>query len=420
MKIIKPTIITACLICLIVVTLLPMSLAAQDYNFIDQTKNIIIDPNNTLTQFYKNLNLLSLNAGNTTTGKEPIQVPIIHFGDSHTQGGYMTEVTRRSLQRKFGNAGRGFVTPLKLSRSNEPRDYSISSNTTFITTRIVSRKKYNTSGICGISLKPTNPNAQFKITLLETPDDPLTYNFTRIHALHSPNAPLITASKEILCNNSISTNNTNQCETVIYLKQPQNKVVLETYAHNEFASGEFYGFSLENNENGILYHTIGVNSATYHHWGRLQAPAMQSASLHPKLIIISLGANETVARNVEKEKLYRQIDSFVSKLKAANPKTPIILTTPIETMRRISGRTYPNTSYKDVVEVIKKYSAENNVACYDMYSIMGGANSSKKLEKEGLLRPDKIHFTIEGYTIQGKLLYNALLNSYERYIRENN
>lgn len=412
--------ITAFLCGAIVIALVPIKLYAQEYNFIDTTKNTITDPNKTLTQFYQTLRRLSVNEGATITNEEPLQVPIIHFGDSHTQGGYITEVARRNLQRKFGNAGRGFITPLKLSRSNEPRDYSISSNTTFTTTRIVSRTKHNTSGICGISLKPTNPNSQFKIKLLETPDDPLTYNFTRIHALHSPNAPLITAPKEMLCPHAISSNNTNQCETVIYLKQPLDKVVLKTYAHDEFASGEFYGFSLVNNKNGILYHTIGVNSATYHHWGRLQAPANQSASLHPELIIISLGANETVARNVEKEKFYLQIDSFVSKLKEANPKTPIMLTTPIETMRRSSGKTYPNTSYKDVVDVIKKYAADNRIALYDMYDIMGGDNSSKLLEKEGLLRPDRIHFTIEGYALQGKLLYNALLNSYERYIRENN
>ena len=420
MKILKKLPSTALLCCIAIIALMPVKLYAQEYSFIDNAKNTITDPNKTLTQFYKNLGLLSKSAGKTIADTVPLQVPIIHFGDSHTQGGYITEVTRRNLQRRFGNAGRGFVTPLKLSRSNEPRDYSISSNTTFTATRIVSRTNYNTSGICGISLKPVNPNSQFKITLLDTPDDPLAYDFTRIHALHSPNAPLITAPQELLCDNSISTINTNQCETVIHLKQPLNKVVLKTFSHDEFSSGEFYGFSLENDNNGILYHTIGVNSATYHHWGRIKAPADQSATLHPGLIIISLGANETVARNVEKERLYTQIDSFVSKLLIANPKTPIILTTPIETMRRISGRTYPNTSYKDVVEVIKKYATEKKIAFYDMYAIMGGDNSSKLLEKEGLLRPDKIHFTVEGYKLQGKLLYNALLNSYERYIRENN
>lgn len=32
------------------------------------------------------------------------------------------------LQKTFGNAGRGLIVPLKLAKTNEPRDYSIISD----------------------------------------------------------------------------------------------------------------------------------------------------------------------------------------------------------------------------------------------------------------------------------------------------
>ncbi len=389
------------------------------YHFVNTSRNFISDPHGTLNLFYDNLKILSSLKGAETTNSEPIQIPIIHFGDSHTQGGYGTEVTRRQLQRKFGNAGRGVVTPLKLSRSNEPRDYSISSNTSFVATRIVSRTTTNNAGITGICIKPNNTNSQFQISLIDTPDDPLHYDFTRVRALHSPNAPLITTDTQNINQNSFNESH-NDCETIIELEKPCNKITLQTYAHNNFKAGEFYGFSLENNHNGVIYHSIGVNSATYRHWGLLTKPAQQSAVLCPKLIIVSLGANETVARNVEKDVVYQQIHSFIAKLRVANPKTPIVLTTPVETMRRSNGRNYPNKSYVEVTEVIKQYAVDKKLAFYDLYNIMGGANSSLLLEQEKLLRPDKIHFTIEGYKLQGNLLYSALINSYDRYIRENN
>jgi hypothetical protein len=44
---------------------------------------------------------------------------------------------------------------------------------------------------------------------------------------------------------------------------------------------------------------------------------------------------------------------------------------------------------------------------------MGGKNSILEWQKESLARRDLIHFTKEGYELQGKLLYEALMHHYE-------
>ena len=35
------------------------------------------------------------------------------------------------------------------------------------------------------------------------------------------------------------------------------------------------------------------------------------------------------------------------------------------------------------------------------------------------MRPDRIHFTPEGYTLQGRLLGEAILSAYNQYLRNN-
>ena len=59
-------------------------------------------------------------------GKDTI-IHIVHLGDSHIQAGYYSGKTMRLLHATFGNAGRGFIAPLKLNRTNEPADYFIRS-----------------------------------------------------------------------------------------------------------------------------------------------------------------------------------------------------------------------------------------------------------------------------------------------------
>lgn len=54
-------------------------------------------------------------------------VSIVHIGDSHIQADISTGTTRELLQYDFGNAGRGLVSPLKMSGTNEPLDYTFQS-----------------------------------------------------------------------------------------------------------------------------------------------------------------------------------------------------------------------------------------------------------------------------------------------------
>ena len=50
------------------------------------------------------------------------RVNILHIGDSHLQGGYLTSELRKLLQNKFGHAGRGLIFPYQLVKTNAPFD----------------------------------------------------------------------------------------------------------------------------------------------------------------------------------------------------------------------------------------------------------------------------------------------------------
>ena len=49
---------------------------------------------------------------------------------------------------------------------------------------------------------------------------------------------------------------------------------------------------------------------------------------------------------------------------------------------------------------------------WDLCSIMGGLESMKKWEEEGLSQKDKVHFTKRGYNLVGNLFFDAFLRAY--------
>lgn len=381
------------------------------YPFINIASDTIIDPNGSMDSFLGQLLQLS-DSGNVSL----LQVPILHYGDSHIQAGYLTEIVRRRLQLVFGNAGRGMVVPLKLASSNEPRDYSISSPNRFESAKVVNRGILAFGpGVSGVAIKSELP--VFNISAHDIPEDSIDYKFNRVVVFHDSLSPMITAKPELMADN-YGSDIFYGYTTNIELADPAKEIELYTYKDKQFSNGPFYGFSLENNNSGILYHALGVNSACYLHWGLRDQVARQSVALNPSLIIISMGSNEAAGRNFIESVFLREVDTFVSQLRSANPNTPILITSPVEVMRRSNGRYTPNTNFTLVSMALNKYCIQNGLAYLDLFHIMGGVNSSRLLDDANLLQRDRIHFTIEGYTLQGLLIFNAIINDYLKYDRK--
>ena len=60
---------------------------------------------------------------------------ILLIGDSHIQGGYISEVLRNYFQNNYGNAGRGLVFPYPLANSNGNLDFEAYTNIAWHTFR---------------------------------------------------------------------------------------------------------------------------------------------------------------------------------------------------------------------------------------------------------------------------------------------
>lgn len=378
------------------------SLFLHKYDFVDLKADTIIDSSGSMASFYASLD--SIDRHNHAT---PYRISIVHFGDSHIQGGFLTQTVMRHFAANYGTSGRGMVVPHRLSGKNEPRDYSIVSRSTHAASFVNQKQTELSLGVSGVSIKAP-AGATYTIRALDLPEDELDYSFSRVIVFHDPFSPVITTSDESLMDEISGDDISKDYITPINLLHDVDSLDLMTYAEDHFKDGSIYGFSLENNRSGVIYHSLGVNGACFLHWGRNAQAAIQSEALAPNLIIVSLGSNEAAGSNFIAEVFTKEMDSFVSKLRAANPSTPILLTTPAEAMRTSRRVKKPNTNFEKVRRAIIDYGAANSLAVFDLYGATGAAGSAAEWKKSGLLSRDGIHYTADGYRLQGLLLYNAL------------
>ena len=170
------------------------------------------------------------------------------------------------------------------------------------------------------------------------------------------------------------------------------------------------GIILEKDSPGILYHAIGVNGAKASDFNKYSLFFDQLAILKPDLVIISFGTNESFGKLSASGFLY-QINKLVKSIKEKNKNTIVMVMTPPPSLLK---RKLPNTLLNDYSKELLK-SAEYVV--WNMLAKMGGINAPAKPQNIALMAKDKIHYSKEGYKMQGNLFSADFMNAYNNYIK---
>jgi len=343
------------------------------------------------------------------------QISIVHIGDSHIQADYMTSIVRRNFHRHFGNAGRGLIVPLRVARTNEPANFKTTSNVSWTSKRCVFPEQPLAIGIGGVTIETTDPEASLAIHMN---DLWLDYSFNSLTLFFEEDVKSFgflirnTAGKTL--GEILPRQDSTQGSASINWDGNVTSVEIQCLRKNDDElRAALHGILLKNSNNGILYHSIGVNGAKFRHYNEAKFFARQTAALDPALFIISLGTNESIDYPYVDRIFSEQIDRLVSDLRKNNPAAAFILVTPQDAYRR---KNQPNPGIAHVRQKIIEYAVVNGLAFYDLYRATGGENSASAWTANALLSKDGIHLTKEGYEYQGNLFYHALIKSFNSYV----
>ncbi len=379
------------------------------YNFIKDQQNEIANSAMLSVFFEKLYQLKKKNKGT---------VNIVHIGDSHIQADLLTHTVRQLLQKQFGNAGRGFIFPGRIARTNEPQNIYTSSDANWEAKRIVFADQPLPIGLGASTVRTVQPDAKFVIRTIDSP--PLNYSFDAVSLFYQKDFTSFNLILKDSVGHSLAyagpfTSETYPNFSTVMLPYPVHQIEFQTSQptsnQNQFT---LFGLSLTKNNPGVLYHSIGGNGAKFKNYLDAQFFFEQTRSLDPDLFIISLGTNEAMEYPYIDKQFLEQADIFVKRLKQSSPDALFIITTPADFYRK---RTRRNPGVELIHTQLIQFADKNNLACWDLYKATGGKHSADHWKKNNLLQSDGIHSTRAGYELQGNLLYQALIKGYNEYVR---
>ncbi|MBX7125393.1 MAG: hypothetical protein K1X47_06850 [Cyclobacteriaceae bacterium] len=379
----------------------------NDYGLVHEKQNVIIRPNHLESLFEKLYRLKTAGQG---------LVSMVHIGDSHIQADILTQQVRQQLQLIFGNAGRGLVVPGKVARTNEASTILSSSNVTWDAKRAVFPEQPLPIGIGGITISTNDPTANLTLKMVSPWTD---YRFNKVTVFLQKNFESFNMAVRDSANRDLAFVGPYTFEpfpntSTIHLPFLTNQISLQAMKSIGTQKNlTLFGMSLENGNPGLFYHAIGVNGAKYRHYLAAQYFTEQTAVLEPDLFVISLGTNEALDYPNVDPQLFTQIGQLMVALRTRNPAAVFLLITPPDSFRNQHKR---NPGVEDVRETILRFADDNRLAVFDLFEAGGGHHSASKWKHKDLLRADGIHFTKEGYELQGNMFYNAFMKAYLDYV----
>jgi lysophospholipase L1-like esterase len=335
---------------------------------------------------------------------------ILHIGDSHLQAGYITGELRKFFQHQFGNAGRGLVFPYQLAKTNAPSDIRSSSDVQWVCERNIDREHEVPVGVCGYSLRTYSPNFEMDLQLKNEADF---FDKVTIFGSNGKDAfdlQLQTAGELGPLN---TTQQSFKAGTCFMLNQPQTSLKIKgKKGNNNQRQFTLQGVLLENSKRaGVLYSSIGVNGATYKAYNQSADFIPQVSALQPDIIIISLGTNESANSQMNTSYVQQQVEELLNNIKKYTNCKAVLLVTPPDIY--IRGR-YPTKNGQKLAEMMHDLSKTHpGLAIWDFYEVMGGYGSINKWVYAKLARNDRVHYSADGYRLQGQLLYKAMMKYFD-------
>jgi lysophospholipase L1-like esterase len=329
------------------------------------------------------------------------RVVILHVGDSHVQAGFFADAVRMALGRVFGDAGHGLVLP-KYRKNVGTRKRPHYVLATVEQPEITEYREF-----APIALRDADPSE----------------GFDRMVFVHEKGTQYLDFEVLDPNNNRLATVRSSSTEaspytTTVTLPQLYRTVRLRTARTSPTERYvQLYGVSLENERAGIVYHSYGVIGAATENFVQSIPFRRELETLHPDAVIVSLGTNDAFAPLFDAETYAANLERIVADIRSTCPQAAVLLTTAPDSYRRASrvSRRAPNPNVPVAGRVVLGVGGRLGCATWDLFSIMGGSGTVGSWQKRGLAGRDLVHFTKDGYQLQGTWFSEAFLSGFRRY-----
>ena len=175
--------------------------------------------------------------------------------------------------------------------------------------------------------------------------------------------------------------------------------------------------NLMQEKRGVKYYSYGYSGKSFNFFSKSEKILNHIREVNADLVIVTLGTNDVYGPHYSEEQIKKEITTVIANIHKVNPTCSILLITPPDSYVK---RTTSNKNLPSVRNAIVESALKDSVACWDFFSVMGGAGAMDRWVTEGLAGKDKIHLTSSGYVKQAELLNYALMVEYQEFIKRYN
>jgi len=383
------------------------------YDFVNYDSSVLYTPagNPNLETFFNKLDKFYFDGDEGFT--------VLHLGDSHIQAGVVSWCLRRHFESLChdSNGDFGLLAPLSVAPKNNHPYYYVSKTTgNWEFERIIKNVTGTPIGLSGFVAFTKDSVADMTFTFPKRSMKE-SHEFTRVKLLHDVNDTcydILTNADSLMVD--CTTDFTEGYTEMVYAN-PLDSLsfrFVKNVDSNEGAPMHVHGVLVEDTLPNVRFVNIGINGASTESYVRESLLLQQIDAVNPDLAIIALGVNDASGKNFAKDRFEKNYKKIVNSILKVNPDCAIIFVSNNDFCTYRGGN---NPNQPLVVEAMKSLAKTYKASLWNLFAVMGGRRSIYTWQKNGLAQNDKIHFTNDGYFLEGDLLFGAILRDYEKHLK---
>ena len=341
---------------------------------------------------------------------------IAHFGDSIIVSDYVSATLRRRLQKRFGDAGHGFMLIANPWPAYFHNDVYRFASKGWLVSRIVGPlARDGLYGLGCVSFRAP-PGSRARFGTAKSGGYGRAVSRFELAYYHQPGGGQFSVNLDGQPHSAIDTDSPERQATTTLIRVPDGEHELEVVTTKGFS--RMFGVVMERDIPGVVLDALGIQGARARfldkqddaHW------AQQLRWRRPDLIIYQFGANESGdGFAYPMPEYFRTLVAVLRQGKQALPNAGCLV---IGAMDRARKKGTTLTSMRVIPAIVteqRKAAAEVGCAFWNTYEAMGGPGGMPSWVRRGLGQADLTHPTGWGSEVLGRWIYRALMQGYAAY-----
>ncbi|WP_437671445.1 GDSL-type esterase/lipase family protein [Sorangium sp. So ce131] len=350
--------------------------------------------------------------------KEPRSIArISYFGDSIVAGDWVTSTLRRRLQKRFGDAGHGFMLMANAWPGYFHNDVVRLAGPGWQVSRVVGPfAKDGLYGLGGVSFRAQGAGVFSRFATAKTGSFGRAVSRYAVDYLRHPEGGRMEIRIDGEVRETIDTQAAEAASAITTYEIPDGPHELEVRAQGPGVRA--FGVWMERDTPGVVLDAIGIQGCRIRFLDKSDDAhfAEQLRARSPALTVFQYGMNESEDGELfPLDQVESTMKAVLDQVKSALPASSCLLVGPMDRADK-KGEGYRSRPVIPKLSAIQRRVA-GQVGCgyFDTFGAMGGPGSMGVWVQRGLGGADLAHPSGAGAEVIGRWLYLALMEAYEAW-----